>query len=119
MIRAKVVVISDDFGAGIGVECYRTTPPDVREVYYIASIYVDRFVLHAEGIRIAIQQLRAEYGKCELCVKTPHAGGAFQAQRKVKDAKIRADSRRKSVYSDTALLAEDAIKRRTTITERL
>lgn len=88
-------------------------------MYYIASIFVDRFVLQAEGLRIAIQQLRDDFGENrDFYVKTPQVGAAFQAQRKEKDVKIHAVTRWQ-LYSDTKLLAEDAIRRKTTITELL
>lgn len=88
-------------------------------MYYIASIFVDRFVLQAEGLRIAIQQLRDDFGEhCDFYVKTPLVGAAFQAQRKITNVKIRAITGR-PIYGDTVLLAEDAIRRETTITELL
>lgn len=112
-------VVNDGEITGVGVECYRPNNPEPSIVYYIASIFVDRFVLQAEGLRIAIQQLRDDFGDDhQFFVKTPHVGGAFQAQRKIKDVKIRAITGR-PIYGDTVLLAEDAIRRRTTITELL
>lgn len=112
-------VVNDGEITGVGVECYRPNNPEPSIVYYIASIFVDRFVLQAEGIRIAIQQLRNDFGDDhQFYVKTPHVGGAFQAQRKITNVKIRAITGR-PIYGDTVLLAEDAIRRKTTITELL
>jgi hypothetical protein len=111
-IRARVVVVTGESETGIGVECYRPNPPEPSEVYYIASLYVDRSVRYSEGLRIAVDHLRETFGNdCALIVKTPHVGAAYQAQRKVKNAKIHAENRRKRTYIDTTALAEDSIKK--------
>lgn len=120
VIRTRVVVVNDGDTSGIGVECYQPRLNEPSTVYYIASIYVDRFVLEADGLLIAAEQIRRDYGRdCELYIKTPHVAGAFQAGRRAVNAKIRADRRRMHIYEDARTLAEDAIRRKTTISEKL
>lgn len=118
VIRARVVVVNDETGSGIGIEVYK---PVVRRniVRFIGSLYVDRIVSRAEGLRIAVEKIREVYGdERPVYVKTKHRNG----QNKfipMEGVKVRLETRHN--YTDTTNLAEDALKsfRRFDILEKL
>lgn len=114
-ISAKVVMVMEDNSAGIGIEVYNASIHDYY-VHYIASLWIDHEIKKADGMRIAVEHLREAYGPDTLIkLKTPH----MIARRLEIEGVVLRNTNRASSYADTTILADDAIKRQTSITELL
>ncbi|MFP7479469.1 hypothetical protein [Terribacillus saccharophilus] len=119
--RALISVLKSEEGIGVGISVTRIEGESETDVY-IGSIYISEETGLKPCFINAMQLIEQEYGSIPEVVRTNVAFYRYSQHVRVAKRKLGVENMAVKVYNHSKLgqaseLAEDAIKRKTTITE--
>lgn len=121
--KYRLAIAKTEDGVGIGIERIKAGSGDIDDVNYIASIYVDERLSNREIMIRAVNEVLAIAGDEESVSIRVSAGNNVFAKWSLRNVNKQFPNvklfKTENFIRSATKLAEDAIKRKTTITENL
>ena len=118
--KYRLAVIRTDTETAIGIDRIKASSGDLSDISYIASVYIPERLSNREAMKRAVSEVLEIAGRNDVTIKLSAGNSVFYRWKTVKplypDVKL---FRSLSFLKSPTKLAEDSIKRKSTIKEQL